>query len=229
MTLCADNQPNCPSELQELCGQHFATRGPPCATANSPPPTLDWVGHGQEPHTAKLGHHVGEQRGPSPKGDRQEIVGRAGSCTEQGEEPRGLQILHSPACERATTGGNVDWSCTLTNSSQPNGVPRTRIPLSSRRSSKSPNQSFASGSATVPDLCFAKVDLNPTVMPQLVPQQIVDIANSLRLCHSVDVVMEREKRLSCAEVGLDRTGMEPWRAPLPWPMVGRSCGQPTDE
>ena len=57
-------------------------------------------------------------------------------------------------------------------------------------------------SATVPDLCSG--DLDPTVLPQFVLQQIVDVTNSPRLLHSVDVVVEREKTLSCAEVG-DRT------------------------
>ena len=78
-----------------------------------------------------------------------EIVGRAGSCTEQEEEPRGLQILYNRnAVEQQPVG--IDRQLEL----HPDKfirtlVPRTRMPLSSGRSSKSPDQSFASGSACV--------------------------------------------------------------------------------
>ena len=77
-----------------------------------------------------------------------EIVGRPGNCTEQEEEPRGLQVLHSwNAVEQQPVGINRQLELHPDEFTRTRMGPRTRMPLSSGRSSKSPNQSFASGSA----------------------------------------------------------------------------------
>ena len=158
-------------------------------------------------NTAKCRHHVGEQRDSSPKddihGDNRSRV-KLHSCTT------GMPLSKNP------WESTVDCSCTLTNSSEPNGCaedadasffrsifqiaePELRLWVRHAYNCKQCGVTRWLESATVPDLCLANVK------PQFVPQQIVDVANSLRLWHNVDVVMEREKRLSCAYVGLGRT------------------------
>ena len=110
-----------------------------CADSTSQPEALNVQGQPSHfPHwngwvMAKKGNHtlpnlgimLASKEARDRKATDTEIVGRVGSCTEQEEEPRGLQILHSGnAVEQHNNQweSTVDWSCTLTNSSKPNGV-----------------------------------------------------------------------------------------------------------
>ena len=151
--------------------------GAPPPEQSTPPDWRDSLSHvqGQTPSIMFASKEVRHRRATDT-----ETEGRVGSCTEEEEEPPGLQILHSPnAVEQQPVGVNSRLELHPDEFIRTQWVPRTRMPLSSARSSKSPNRSFASTSAarsfkqcgvtrwlesaTVPDLCLASVDLDPTV------------------------------------------------------------------